>query len=176
MCTLSLLSLLPCPRPCVVLSSNLVAAVDVVVTSTHHLIHPMHSTTQDQPPAACSQLLTSCAFRQLNVEALNRLAVNAFVDKQDDASPQDMARLMAALSLVRCCSSSSSNQVRGLTNSARPFVDLNVTFRLCCDCNSTHHRTMLSFWSRCACATNRSTALLLTAWRCWVRQHHHEYV
>jgi len=44
------------------------------------------------------------------VEALNRLTVNTFVDKQADASPQDMAGLMAALALVRCCSS--FNQVR----------------------------------------------------------------
>lgn len=65
---------------------------------------------QDQPPAACSQLLTSSAFRKLNVEALNQLTVNTFVDKQADASPQDMAGLMAALALVRCCSS--FNQVR----------------------------------------------------------------
>lgn len=66
---------------------------------------------QDQPPSACSQLLTSAAFRQLNVECLNRLAVNTFVDKQAEASPRDMAGLMAALALVRCCSGGSSNQV-----------------------------------------------------------------
>jgi hypothetical protein len=65
---------------------------------------------QDDPPSACSQLLAAAAFRQLNVECINRLAVNTFVDKQADASPQDMAGLMAALALVRCCSSS-SNQV-----------------------------------------------------------------
>lgn len=67
---------------------------------------------QDQPPSACSQLLTSAAFRQLNAECVNRLAVNTFVDKQAEASPQDMAGLMAALALVRCCSGGSSNQVR----------------------------------------------------------------
>lgn len=69
---------------------------------------------QDQPPSACSQLLTSCAFRKLNVECLNRLAVNTFVDKQAAATPQDMASLMASLALVRCCSSTSSSQVRFL--------------------------------------------------------------
>lgn len=66
---------------------------------------------QDKPPSACSQLLTTAAVRQLNIESLNRLAVNTFVDKQADATPQDMAGLMHALALVRCCSSNNSNQV-----------------------------------------------------------------
>jgi hypothetical protein len=70
---------------------------------------------QDKPPSGATRLLTAAASRQLNIAALNRTCVQTFLDKQLQASPADMAGLMAALSLVRCCSRN-SHQVRGLQN------------------------------------------------------------
>jgi hypothetical protein len=61
-------------------------------------------------------VLTAAASRQLNVAAINLLAVNTFIDKQAAASAHDMAGLMAALALVRCCGSGS--QVMALVTPA----------------------------------------------------------
>ncbi|KAF8056453.1 hypothetical protein HT031_006310 [Scenedesmus sp. PABB004] len=68
---------------------------------------------QGEPPVAATRLLTAAASRQLNAAALNRACVDAFLAKQRLASPGDMAGLMAALALVRCCSAD-SQQVEGL--------------------------------------------------------------
>ncbi|WIA15368.1 hypothetical protein OEZ85_002032 [Tetradesmus obliquus] len=77
------------------------------------LVGLIHAHLQDEPPAAAMRLLTAAASRQLNIAALNRSCVQSFLDKQLQASPADMAGLMAALSLVRCCSRN-SHQVQGL--------------------------------------------------------------